>query len=737
MANRYTQLTASEYRPVDLQTMMIAPSMMRQRHDQADAQREQLRSSFNMFGDVLPYHTEELQKYKDEFNNLVNTEADQLARYGVGKNTNSNLIKLNSQYQNLMNPQGRIGKMTSAKADYAEKRKAFIENAVKDQKFSLADAERNWNRHAQSYTGYDGTGGIDNIQSLGAPKREDLMKDIKDIKDITGEVQRVASKLGYSNARVRTDLGGALEVVNSKGEKIINHNLDNLMNGANMLMTKWLVPGNSGYLSAEFEGLSPQEITNQITTGIQAMTKHKVTDTRQQSSTFSGYDADNMNPESNIRTINTGTIEVPFNVSAKDINSAKIELDSLQARYNINPNSLTADERKLMKDYQTVVKEADNKLSSNKAYTEYMSKNKDRIKERGTKILNDNGIEGTFDPSKLKIKNINHLGGVTRMPEYNGKMIDQSTYEKLRKSSQLPNEIQKIQAEAYNNSLVETRELNSIYTDRKKSQGDIDLFKENVQTHVDYNYLLNNGAKILNIDGNRAKKSLEGYNEDLPKLMSQGKVSNVEFGYSNGANNEVVRITYKQDKDSNVKIDGVSLKDKDITVDVAMPGNKFSRLSGTSNASGIITDRFGNTSTKMAGNTIIGVDDRGKAITQRDFTNPVTFPTAPISNASANEAQFGDMKMIDAINTFTPSSIKSPTINKAVISTGEMLASELQNTGRGTEASNIRSIIQKINNAPDAKIRDNNIMALRMKLTNKENQALIGNLLGNQVKDLQ
>ena len=105
--NRYTQLSTSQFNPLSLEEIMLVPSMKRKQHDDILAKQEILRGELAKV-DPLDVHLDEAVKLREEMNNKLTAQAEQLANSGIDPNSQGQFLALNREYQNLTGPTGRI-----------------------------------------------------------------------------------------------------------------------------------------------------------------------------------------------------------------------------------------------------------------------------------------------------------------------------------------------------------------------------------------------------------------------------------------------------------------------------------------------------------------------------------------------------------------------------------------------------------------------------------------------------
>jgi hypothetical protein len=113
--NRYDSGSVSNFNPLSFQELSIAPMMQRQKHDEAIAKADALRIK----ADPLPVHLNRAVELKNQMDNEIAKNVDELNTNGYNPTTFQNIKKLNRQYNDLISPTGEIGQINAAKQVYA------------------------------------------------------------------------------------------------------------------------------------------------------------------------------------------------------------------------------------------------------------------------------------------------------------------------------------------------------------------------------------------------------------------------------------------------------------------------------------------------------------------------------------------------------------------------------------------------------------------------------------------
>lgn len=274
--NRYTQLSTTQFNPLSIQELSMVPMAMRQRHDAATAGMEDARAKLNAAVDALPQHSDRAKELTNTFNSMIDRQSEDLAKNGVNNMTSSNIIRMNRDYQNLMSPNGEIGRILSAKKHYADTYKNFYDEGIKMGQ-SAEDIARNWKNHSDKYLGYDSNGNISNIGSIGAPKKYDTADFLKEYGSLIGKIkQRTDSPGGPS---VGYGPKGFYMVTNKSGSRHVTTNDPQLQQLRDAWDSKFLRADGEGYKSAIFQGKNLEALAQEANSLVGMMRDYEVNDT--------------------------------------------------------------------------------------------------------------------------------------------------------------------------------------------------------------------------------------------------------------------------------------------------------------------------------------------------------------------------------------------------------------------------------------------------------------------------
>ena len=227
MANRYSNITPSQFNPLSLQEVMMTPLMQRQKHDQLIAQQEMLRQNLAKTNPHEKYFDEAI-RLKDELNSQITSQAELLAKEGVNSNSQADFLKLNRNYQETMSPTGKLGMINAHNVNLQSTYKNYIDEAIKAGQ-SPAIAKLHANQAIQKHMKeplYDERGRVvDFSAGNAAPKYIDNIKWINELATNVG-----FSKNEWENASsgISQDANGRF-IVNSSAKGMTKSNIELLI----------------------------------------------------------------------------------------------------------------------------------------------------------------------------------------------------------------------------------------------------------------------------------------------------------------------------------------------------------------------------------------------------------------------------------------------------------------------------------------------------------------------------
>lgn len=267
-SNRYSQITPSQFNPLSLEEVMMVPLMKRQQHD---AFNKQL-SDAQLKVDPLKVHEDEALQLQRDFEAKKLKYAEQLMREGVNPNSSSEFLKFNREYQDLISPMGRVGKINQAKILRDAERARYLEAASKQ--YGSTQALDLWNKYEKEYTGYEDPekSKIKFIDSKGIVAAQNFDEDLKNYHSLLGEIQSSTAGSGYRI--VDSGLGdGSKIMVNSSGQTIHSDNIDTLNELRKVLDSKWLQETGEGYKFNVEAGINLDNFKNRFDSAINMQKK--------------------------------------------------------------------------------------------------------------------------------------------------------------------------------------------------------------------------------------------------------------------------------------------------------------------------------------------------------------------------------------------------------------------------------------------------------------------------------
>ena len=322
--NRYTQTQENIYKPRTLQELMLAPAYKRGKHDEMDASIAQYETQLAQ-ADSLDVHGDKLKEEQQKLYDSMLAQRDKLESEGFSQSSKSDFIRFNKDYQQAIGPQGNIGKIDKARISYETEKENLLKNAT-TMGYGPKEVQDKLKKAYDKYkSDFEETGNITAFEAPLPPAYQDLQSDI--LKIGAAMKEETLTKLKQDGYEIGIDKG--MYVIKTKtGEVIETSNDPNIQNAMTYLNNKWTAKGGQGTASADWQGLTPDVIKEQINSGLGLQRTFKNIDQRQNNYQFQsiptpqeGENGENLNFIRN---------KIPgFNVTGIDPHSALLTLDKI------------------------------------------------------------------------------------------------------------------------------------------------------------------------------------------------------------------------------------------------------------------------------------------------------------------------------------------------------------------------------------------------------------------------
>lgn len=360
MANRYSNITTSQFDPMSFQEVMFAPSLQRKKHDELDAQRALLSQGL---GTVNPHdkYFNEANTVKADIENQILSQSEQLAREGVNSNSQADFLKLNNTYQKLMSPTGKLGMINShnvnLKQTYADYLKESIA-AGNSPNVAKQHAQLALQQHMKDPL-YDDRGRVVDFKiDKSAVKYIDIPKRVQEYATATGinseEMSRSFGALSYDKDTNRY-------VMNSNRKNLTESNLINLQSVMNLMNREVLDPNHEVGQSIDYTFKNPASVLEDIKTQLGIYTKTKTIDDR--GSSIGSVDWADRGGDPELASLGLTVASenfTPTKYSEMSVTDISSRIDKLS-----NQKSLSESEKKELGELTTYNKELQNKINSN------------------------------------------------------------------------------------------------------------------------------------------------------------------------------------------------------------------------------------------------------------------------------------------------------------------------------------------------------------------------------------
>lgn len=323
--NRYTQISPSQFNPLSMDEIMLVPQLKRQQHNATLAQQEKIAQELAKV-DPLKVHEDEAIRLREEMNNKLATQAEQLNKYGVDPSTQANMLALNREYQNLTGPTGKIGKINKAKQLYDAEKLRFLEQASKQ--YGSDRAIQLWEEKTKDYSGYSNIdpNSIEFINPQGIVAAQDFQDDLKTFNSLLGSTMREVAR-GGGNVVFDPELNG-YKTTNSNSSETVKNNIDQLNEMRNVLKSKWIDETGEGAIYNKEAGIDINNFNNRFNSAINLQAESGYSKKSDFSVGFSGSGKGSEEEPLNIEGIPYETKEVGTKTEDYD------ELDRIGNLYN-------------------------------------------------------------------------------------------------------------------------------------------------------------------------------------------------------------------------------------------------------------------------------------------------------------------------------------------------------------------------------------------------------------------
>lgn len=360
MANRYSNITTSQFDPMSFQEVMFAPSLQRKKHDELDAQRALLSQGLSAVNPHDKYFNE-ANTVKADIENQILSQSEQLAREGVNSNSQADFLKLNNTYQKLMSPTGKLGMINShnvnLKQTYADYLKESI-TAGNSPNVAKQHAQLALQQHMKDPL-YDDRGRvIDFKMDKSAAKYIDIPKRVQEYATAAGinseEMSRSFGALSYDKDTNRY-------VMNSNRKNLTESNLTNLQSVMNTMNRELSDPNSEVRQSVDYTFKNPASVLEDIKTQLGIYTKTKTIDDR--GSSIGSVDWADRGDDPELASLGLTVASenfTPTKYSEMSVTDIRSRIDELS-----NQKSLSESEKKELGELTTYNKELQNKINSN------------------------------------------------------------------------------------------------------------------------------------------------------------------------------------------------------------------------------------------------------------------------------------------------------------------------------------------------------------------------------------
>lgn len=254
--NRYDTPSVAKFNPLTLNEILLAPTVMREKHDKSIAAAEALRIKAN----PLDKHLNRTLELKNQMDSEISKNVDELNSKGYNSVTFQNIVKLNRQYQDTIAPTGEIGQINNAKIVYDTEKANFLKSA-EAQKIGSDRALELWNNKTSNYTGFGEDGKtITNVTPQGVAAFQDYGQQLSRANSILGETIN-GFPIGGGYHLEKAPDGGTV-FVDKQGSRVTGNNARQVESAYNSFRDSWINGEGAAYARDAGLGIDEERIRN-------------------------------------------------------------------------------------------------------------------------------------------------------------------------------------------------------------------------------------------------------------------------------------------------------------------------------------------------------------------------------------------------------------------------------------------------------------------------------------------
>lgn len=263
VVNRYTNITPSRFNPLSAQELFLVPQMQRQKHDQLLAQQEALRQGLAKVNPHEKYFNEAVT-LKNDLNNQIQTQAEQLAKEGINPNSTSQFIQLNRNYNEMMSPTGKLGMINNHNINLQKTYSDYLKSSIdagNSPNIAKLHADQAIKQHMQQPL-YDERGRVNDFRiNQGPVKYIDVAKRVQ---DYAKEAGMTSQEFANASGALSYDQAGNRYVVNSNSKGLNANNARQLAAVADTLNRELSDPTSEVRQSTDYNFRNPQQVLDDV-----------------------------------------------------------------------------------------------------------------------------------------------------------------------------------------------------------------------------------------------------------------------------------------------------------------------------------------------------------------------------------------------------------------------------------------------------------------------------------------
>lgn len=261
--NRYDTPSIAKFNPLTLNEILLAPTVMREKHDKGITAMEAMR----LKSDPYSKHYNRALELKQQMDSEISKNVDELNSKGYNPTTFQNIIKLNREYQDLIAPTGEVGQINNENINIKKINEDY--DKLGKEKGWGQDRINYWkNKALQEYNEkplYDAEGRI--LKYSGPEGIVNKIDYNKRLNDLASQAKMSTTEFANAVTQLGIDEKSGYNVANkSSFSQKLGNNYPQVLAAYNTLKKEMTDPTSEVYQSMRYEGRDPNSLLDILNT---------------------------------------------------------------------------------------------------------------------------------------------------------------------------------------------------------------------------------------------------------------------------------------------------------------------------------------------------------------------------------------------------------------------------------------------------------------------------------------